>query len=255
MPKWKQLDASVILEACNLPNLEFPTRSSLTRSPENSSPKKTRGGFGHRMQKTCQIGLGVGVNNEMKVLRPSKDCWCYWFHPKLRIYVLETRKNLDEYRICFHRSARCSAHRCLPVGNGSEHGRPVAAQRWRGEGTKWPVDGTTGGWFAELTIEHGVKLGFCNQKYFFLPMNNGNWVCLKLGYTQLSEGNLWLAMISQCIKGVIFSDKPKSLQTFNRDSAVYSIHQWMNRQTNDTWICKQYMNRKTVNEHAKKYTL
>jgi hypothetical protein len=88
-----------------------------------------------------------------------------------------------------------------------------------------------------------------------LPMNNGIWVCLKLGYTQLSEGNLWLAMISQCIKGVIFSDKPKSLQTFNRDSAVYSIHQWMNRQTNDTWICKQYMNRKTVNEHAKKYTL
>jgi hypothetical protein len=52
------------------------------------------------------------------------------------------------------------------------------------------VDGTTGGWFAELTIEHGVKLGFCNQKYFFLPMNNGIWVCLKLGYTQLSEGNL-----------------------------------------------------------------
>lgn len=161
--------------------LNFPlTRSSLTRSAENSSsifPKKTRSGFGHRqlcertcgclkhMQKTCQIGLGgSGVKNEMNVLRPSKDCWCYWFHPKLRIYVLETRKNLDEYRICFHRSARCSAHRCLPVGNGSEHGRPVAAQRWRGEGTKWPVDGTTGGWFAELTIEHGVKLGFSNQK-------------------------------------------------------------------------------------------
>ena len=39
-----------------------------------------------------------GVKNEMNVLRPSKDCWCYWFHPKLRIYVLETRKNLDEYR-------------------------------------------------------------------------------------------------------------------------------------------------------------
>ena len=111
-----------------------------------------------------------GVKNEMNVLRPSKDCWCYWFHPKLRIYVLETRKNLDEYRICFHRSARCSAHRCLPVGNGSEHGRPVAAQRWRGEGTKWPVDGTTGGWFAELTIEHGVKFYLAIENSFFCQL-------------------------------------------------------------------------------------
>lgn len=122
-------------------------------------------------------------------------------------------------------------------------------------------DEVTSGWYhwwlvCRINYRTWGKIGILQSKiFFFLPMNNGNWVCLKLGYTQLLEGNLWLAMISQCIKGVIFSDKPKSLQTFNRDSAVYSIHQWMNRQTNDTWICKQYMNRKTVNEHAKKYTL
>jgi len=52
------------------------------------------------------------------------------------------------------------------------------------------VDGTTGGWFAELTIEHGVKFYLAIENRFFLPMNNGNWVCLKLGYTQLLEGNL-----------------------------------------------------------------
>ena len=42
------------------------------------------------------------------------------------------------------------------------------------------MDGTTGGWFAELTIEHGVKLGFCNQKYFFFA--NEQW---KLGVSEI----------------------------------------------------------------------